>query len=40
MKAGEEQAGHTVGVVGGSMVRFLGKDYGLRHTAGLKLHFS
>lgn len=30
-----------MGVVGGTRVKFLGKDYGLRHTAGrLKLHFS
>lgn len=35
------KAGNAIGVVGGSMVRFLGKDYRLRHTAGrLKLHFS
>lgn len=35
------QAGNAMGVVGGSTVRFLGKDYGLRRTAGrLKLHFS
>lgn len=35
------QAGNTMGVVGGSTVRFFGEDYGLRHTAGrLKLHFS
>lgn len=35
------QAGNAMGVVGGSTVRFLGKDYGLRCTAGrLKLHFS
>lgn len=35
------QAGNAMGVVGGSTVRFFGKDYGLRRTAGrLKLHFS
>ncbi|KAK5599802.1 hypothetical protein CRENBAI_015361 [Crenichthys baileyi] len=35
------KAGNAMGVVGGSTVRFLGKDYGLRRTAGrLKLHFS
>lgn len=35
------QAGNAMGVVGGTTVRFLGKDYGLRHTAGrLKLDFS